>query len=64
MNSRNEVDMGNIKDENMEEEKSVYEEWRTYPPVPDIKIKTEILSKTSIDTKINVQHISNGKNKK
>ena len=57
------VSMGNNKDDK-DMEKTVYEEWRTYPPVPDIKIKTEILFKPSVDTKIDDWNISNGKNKK
>lgn len=53
--------MRNNKDENME--KSVYDEWRTYPPVPESKIKTEIFPESSEDIEIAASNLSNGENK-
>lgn len=52
--------MGNNQDENME--KSVYEEWRTYPPVPESKIKTEIFPESSKDIEIATSDLFDGKN--
>lgn len=45
----------------MNEEKSVYEEWRTYPPVPEIKIKDEVFSETNENTKESDKNLSTSK---
>lgn len=46
--------MGNVNDE----EKTVYEEWRTYPPVPNIEIKTSFSDEDSEDIQKSSQNIS------
>lgn len=42
--------MGKEEYENQEAE--VYEEWRTYPPVPDLKAKNNPLCKVSENSKL------------
>ena len=48
----------------MEQEKSVYEEWRTYPPVPEHNVKSKILDTPDKNPNLNDTNLSNGENKR
>lgn len=47
----------------MHEEKLVYEEWRTYPPVPENKKQDKVLPESDKNSDIVDNNLHNGKNK-
>lgn len=49
--------------EHKNDKENVYEEWRTYPPVPQIKIETSFSNKDEEDYKESTENLSAVKTK-